>query len=141
MLTERDEARFWSKVAPPNEQGCVLWMESTDRDGYAQFFAVGRMRKAHQLSYVLAYGPIPEGMVIDHVFSRGCRHRHCVAPAHLEAVTQAENTRRAKAAKTHCINGHAYVLENIYVTPSGSRNCRECRRQALRDLRARRRAA
>lgn len=141
ILTERDEARFWPKVALPNGEGCMLWTGSTDRDGYAQFFAAGRMRKAHQLSYVLAYGPIPEGLEVDHVQSRGCRNRHCVAPLHLEAVTHAENMRRAKAAKTHCINGHDYALENIYVTPSGSRNCRECRRQALRDLRARRRAA
>lgn len=141
ILTERDQARFWAKVALPDGNGCMLWLESTDRDGYAQLYAAGRMRKAHQLSYVLAFGPIPEGLELDHVRSRGCANRHCVAPLHLEAVTHAENMRRAKDAKTHCINGHEYAPENIYVTPAGTRNCRICRRQALRDFYARKRAA
>lgn len=140
-LTERDEARFWSKVALPNEQGCMLWLDYVDPHGYAQFYADGRPRKGHHAAYILAYGPIPDGLEIDHVRARGCKNKHCVAPLHLEAVTHAENMKRAGAAKTHCINGHEYTLANTYLTPRGSRNCRACRRQAMRNLYARRKAA
>jgi hypothetical protein len=43
-------------------------------------------------------GPIPDGLVIDHL----CRVHNCVNPEHLEPVTPAENTRRGHLAKlTH----------------------------------------
>ena len=43
----------------------------------------------------MANGPIPAGMVIDHL----CRNRNCVRPDHLEVVTPAQNTRRGVPAK------------------------------------------
>lgn len=51
--------------------------------------------RAHRYAYELAYGPIAEGLVIDHL----CRNKPCVRPDHLEAVTNAENIRRGKNAK------------------------------------------
>jgi hypothetical protein len=32
-----------------------------------------------------------------------------------------------KNNKTHCSNGHEFKSENIYITPKGYRQCRECR--------------
>lgn len=32
------------------------------------------------------------------------------------------------AAKTHCKRGHEYTPENTYVSPSGARFCRECKK-------------
>ena len=132
-LAERDEKRFWSKVALPNEQGCMLWLKGLTDKGYARFSLAGKRVRAHRVSYELAYGPIPEGLVIDHVKERGCTNRHCAAPGHLEAVPPGENTARGNpgqhnARKTHCPQDHAYDEENTLVS-RGSRRCRLCNRK------------
>lgn len=128
-MSEKDQARFWAKVALPNEQGCMLWLGGT-AVGYGRFYLAGKMRGAHRLSYTLAYGPIPDGLVLDHL----CRTPACVRPDHLEAVTNSENLRRGDTSanngnirKTHCPQGHAYDKGNTYVQ-TGRRHCRECRR-------------
>ncbi len=107
--------------------------------GYGQ---IGRNIGAHRLAYQLAHGPIPEGLQIDHnCHNRDlscpggpCRHRRCVNPDHLEAVTTVENVMRgrgfgpANAAKTTCAAGHEFTPGNTYVTPKGKRVCIACRR-------------
>jgi hypothetical protein len=83
------------------ETGCWLWQRSIDSStGY------GKLRRkdgiyisAHRHYYEMTYGPIPKGFHVDHVRKRGCIHRHCCNPAHLEAVTPAENARRAERHK------------------------------------------
>lgn len=139
-ITERDKRRFYAKIAPPNERGCMLWLAYTDPDGYGRFRVggtAGEMRRAHRVSYTLAYGPIPEGLTLDHL----CRVRHCIAPEHLEAVTNAENVRRGRLndwqrVKTHCPRGHAYTEENTSWW-KGRRSCRTCHRERARRDRAR----
>lgn len=146
-MSERDQARFWSKVALPDGQGCMLWLKATTPKGYGQFSLNRQNVYAHRLSYVIAYGPIPDGMVVDHVKDRGCTSRACVAPEHLEAVTQAENVRRGdtnawRLAKTHCPQGHPYDGSNlIRDTASGARRCRTCRNKQGAEKYRRRRAA
>lgn len=54
---------------------------------------------AHRVAYELAIGPIPEGLTIDHVKARGCTRVDCCNPAHLEAVTYAENQHRGRNTK------------------------------------------
>jgi hypothetical protein len=75
-------------------------------------------------------GEIPEGFQIDHVAALGCAHKHCVNPAHLEAVTAGVNTRRYHDSLSFCRNGHP--REDLYVDPSGRKRCRGCRRAAHR---------
>lgn len=140
-LTQRDIDRFNSKVT--KSDGCWAWLGAHFKTtGYALFNmkaddGVWRPTVAHRVSYLVHKGPIPEGLVIDHL----CRNRKCVNPAHLEAVTKYENDIRGESLmarqrrQTHCIHGHPFDAENTYYKPGT--NKRECR-QCMRDRDARR---
>ena len=86
-----------------------------------------------------------------------CLHRSCVDPRHLELVDHQTNVLRAvgrarkqyknhpetpryrgngegrgsvNAVKTRCPKDHEYTEDNTYMNPSGSRQCRQCTRDA-----------
>lgn len=85
-----DEVRFWRKV--DRTLGCWLWDGYTNHDGYGRFKVQGgRNVMAHIFAYEAEVGKVPTGLELDHT----CNVRHCVNPAHLEAVTHLENVRRA----------------------------------------------
>lgn len=106
--------------------GCLRWQGSIYmRSGYGYF---GKTY-AHRAAYEKEHGSIPLGMTIDHVYARGCRFKDCVEPTHLEAVTSAENTRRAqelRPLRTHCKNGHSLNGVNLRVTRRATRTERLC---------------
>ncbi len=92
-MTTATQIRFLEKlVAQPG--GCIIWGNTKDRYGYGRFKLGGKMVKAHRVAYEIAYGPIPVGLVIDHVHAKGCTSRACCNPDHLEAVTQRVNVQR-----------------------------------------------
>jgi hypothetical protein len=138
VLPESAQQRFWSKVALPNEQGCMLWTGYITSQGYGRLSVRRRMMLAHRVSYELTFGLIPDGLPLDHL----CRTPACVAPLHLEPVTQRENTLRGvgpaavNARKTHCPQGHPYNEANTYLF-RGSRNCRICHQATVIRCRAR----
>jgi hypothetical protein len=108
---------------------CWIWQRGIKRDGYPKDWDGKRSVQAHRYYYEMHVGPIPEGLVIDHL----CRVRTCVNPEHLEPVTHAENMRRSgPAQKTHCVNGHEFNEANTYIRPSGGRQCRACAVAATR---------
>jgi len=137
------EERFWSFV-DRTSAGCWLWTGSLTGYGYGQFSVNSRPVLAHRFSYELSMGKIPEGLELDHVRARGCLHRHCVNPAHLEPVTRRVNQRRGdspsgiSSRKAECVNGHEFNAENTYITPSGKRRCRKCHASRQRGYNARR---
>ncbi|MFI7678537.1 HNH endonuclease signature motif containing protein [Actinophytocola sp. NPDC049390] len=122
------EVRHGQTVTPgPN--ACWLWTGGLDPAGYARFRDdTGRKVYVHRWAYEHYVGPVPEGLVLDHL----CRIRHCSNPAHLEAVTQDENMRRgAHATKTHCKHGHP-MSEVLQYKDGPRRVCRTCKRASAR---------
>ena len=57
------EERFWAKVDKTDT--CWFWLACLDKDGYGTF-RVEKMERSHRVSYEMAYGPIPDGLEIDH---------------------------------------------------------------------------
>lgn len=131
--------RLWGSIDTSDPDACWPWPGATRGAGYGTIRAFGRNNVlTHRLAYELAVGPIPEGLVIDHL----CRNTRCVNPSHLEPVTPRENTLRGRgiaasnAQKTHCPAGHPYDEENTYLIKTGGRMCRTCMRLRMRARRA-----
>jgi hypothetical protein len=149
MAKRSPEERFWAKVDKngpvpahrPELGPCWLW-KTTHGGRHVTFRVEGRQVHAYRYAHELLVGPVPEGLVPDHL----CRVRACVkpiadedGPAHLELVTNRENVLRGEgpsarnARKTHCKRGHPFDTANTHVDPRGGRTCRACKRQAVHD--------
>jgi HNH endonuclease len=137
-LRERFEAKIirtpehwkWS-AAHFKQTGYALFCIKSERDGK------WRPTTAHRVAWQLFVGPIPPGMVPDHIKER-CQDRGCIkvvadeyGPAHIELVTHRENTLRGnspaaqQARQTHCKRGHEFTPENTRVR-RGKRECITC---------------
>lgn len=137
--------RFWTKVSFTSS--CWLWTANQNGRGYGRVVQDGASRPVHRVAFEEFNGQIPEGMEIDHL----CKVRHCVNPAHLRVVTHLENVRAGDGAwmrqaqlgrsKTHCNAAHEFTPENTWIRKNGTRQCRQCRRDATNRCAAKKREA
>lgn len=135
-----DIAPLLNRIVIDGNSGCWNYTGPTNAGGYSEGYGMvsirGRSYYTHRLSYMLEFGPIPDGLVIDHL----CRNTLCCNPFHLEPVTHRENMLRGKKAKqTHCIHGHPFDAANTWINSYGHRACKACRASRERARRAQRR--
>jgi hypothetical protein len=136
-FTSNVALRILARSTVDDESGCWL-MFGVNKNDYAKVRATNKMRMAHRITYEFCRGPIPRGLVIDHL----CRRRNCVNPWHMEPVTNHENILRGlsvmspKARKTHCVHGHSLEGDNLRLSKDGYRHCRACDRARYPKVRA-----
>lgn len=122
-------ARFLPKLAFGHNvlkgEPCVLWTAGLTQAGYGGFTE----GQAHRWAYLTFVGPVPKGLVLDHL----CRDRRCVNPRHLDLVTLRVNSQRGeRGTRPYCQRGHWYTPATLYVARTGRRQCRVCRSEARR---------
>ncbi len=87
--------RFERKYIPEPNSGCWLWTASNSGEGKTDDRAYGRMnlksgqKSAHQISFEIYRGKIPDGMQVLHTCDMPC----CVNPEHLFLGTITDNMR------------------------------------------------
>ena len=90
----------------PDRPGeCWPWPGAKNREGYGQIRFNGRMQIAHRVAYELHIGPVPDGLVLDHI----CYERACFNPAHLEPVTNAQNLQNRSGLDANNTSGYRNV--------------------------------
>ena len=87
---------FEARTEPLCWTGCLIWTGVVDSHGYGQLRVDGRLVQAHRYAWEREHGPIPSGMVLDHM----CWERSCVNVDHLRVCSQAENARNRKGAQS-----------------------------------------
>ena len=112
---------------------CWRWLGTIDRDGYGRVTLDYKQHLVHRVFYTMYCGAIHRTKEIDH----RCRHRWCVNPAHLRAVTRRQNqensdrtftalnVRRKRCRKGHPLDG---VRKN---GKRSSRYCKTCNRERI----------
>lgn len=127
-----------ARIAVNPNSGC--WeFQGALRNGYGAVGEGLKVKYVHRITYEHTRGPIPEGLIVDHL----CMNRRCCNPDHLEAITRAENNMRALKARgfditeDQCRYGHPYSEDNTY-WHKGGRHCRQCRADRDRERQERR---
>ena len=97
--------RFWSKVDICSENECWEWVASKNSKGYGEFWFPDRKKhtRAHQVSWIIEHGNIPDGLGVLHK----CDNPSCVNPRHLFLGTNSDNN-KDRDAKGRRVQGKLY---------------------------------
>jgi hypothetical protein len=118
----RKPPKQWDDFPPPvldPETGCLRWQgpngSPEDRTGYGYISGTKGhpTRRAHNIAWERVHGPVPPGLILDHVWDRGCRWKDCVNVEHLEPVTFSENSRRAGKNKAFRRRQRSEMIEKV----------------------------
>ena len=100
------EERFLAKLERQGE--CLIWTGGQTRGGYGSISADGKKLRVHRLAYEREYGPIPQGMEVDHT----CHARLCCEPTHLRLATRPQNCSNLSGARRDSATGVRNVTRN-----------------------------
>lgn len=110
---------------------CVEYRGYIQADGYGwgNDPRLNRANLMHRVSWEKQNGPVPTGLVLDHL----CSNKKCMNPAHLEPVTNAENLRREVLRRDNqgrtCTKCGSHNFRRYKTTyPSGAVSCIPCAR-------------
>jgi hypothetical protein len=137
------EERFWLKARKAD--GCWSWGGRL-HSGYGLIAVNGKTTSANRASWIIHFGPIPDGMLVCHK----CDNPECTNPEHLflgthkanaeDMVKKGRSGKKGAPRQTKCCHGHDFSRGNTYVHTQKkagktyrARHCRECRRLRGKD--------
>lgn len=93
------EQRFWEKVQKTDN--CWLWIGAKNPGGYGMILKEQRRELAHRLAFEMKNGPVPDGIVVDHI----CRNRSCVNQDHLRLASTKQNSENRAGPQRTNVSG------------------------------------